>query len=256
MTELSYLIQLQSHDNVISGLNEKASALDPLIQARNKSLENLRGQLKSGKDFVQKLQLRKKELETNIAEKENQIKKYQGELNSLKSNEAYKAMLSEIEKAKNDLSKIEDDLLMVLEQIDQQQATYKKDEDQFKKEEATIKSEIKTLEEDKAKFLADATTKTEERNKYADTIPGPLRNQYEALRQNRSGVAIVALEKNTCSGCRMSLPPHKVNEVKIAKHMVICDSCSRILYLPPEVTEPPKPASSTGNPSTSAISSH
>jgi predicted nucleic acid-binding Zn-ribbon protein len=39
----------------------------------------------------------------------------------------------------------------------------------------------------------------------------------------------VAVEKGACGGCFSSLPPQRVNEVRLVERLVLCDACSRIL---------------------------
>jgi len=230
--ELSLLIQLQDHDAHIDGLHEKAEELMPLIKAKNQKAESLKSALKVSKDKIQTQQLKRKEMEAEADGKEKQLQKFQAELNSLKSNDTYKAMLGEIEKTKQALRKIEDDILSVMEAVEKEEKEYKEKEKQVKAEEARIQAEITDLETQKEKILAEAKTRLEERNTFAQTVPAPLKDQYEAIREKRGGLAIVPMVNNACGGCRMNLTPNKANEVKKAKTMLLCENCSRILYLP------------------------
>ena len=232
-SDLSYLIKLQQHDNQVTALESQAHDLQPQIDQKNKQLDQLKAQIKEAKNNLNSFQMKRKELENKAAEKENLIKKHQGELNSLKSNDAYKAMLAEIDSAKNDLSKVEDEILNVMEESDNAQGAFKKQEHEFQEQEKNIKAEIQKCEDEKKKILAEAGQKKKERDAYAATVPDALRNHYDTLRQKRGGVAIVPVEDNSCGECRMSLTQSKLNDIKKAKDMVVCDSCNRILFLFP-----------------------
>ncbi|OVE77464.1 hypothetical protein BVX98_02925 [bacterium F11] len=250
-TDLQYLIQLQQHDNAVRDLEAKANAFVPQIQDRNKNLETIKNALKEAKEKSKSLQLKKKGLESNAAEKENLIRKHQGELNSLKSNDAYKAMLAEIQTAKNDLSQIEDDILNLMEEMDQADVSYKKQDQDIQQKEKGIKEEIKSFEDQKKQFLDQAQTKKQERDQFATTIPDSVRSHYENLRERRGGVAIVPVADNACSECRMNLTQSKLNDVKKLKDMIVCESCSRILYFPLPKEKPPVDTQSTNSVSTS-----
>lgn len=244
--ELSFLIKLQDHDKNIDALLNDIASFGPLVQSKNQKIELLKDALKTAKDALTSHQMKKKQLELDAEAQEKLVQKHQAELNSLKSNDAYKAMLGEIQNAKNAVIKIEDDILSVMEKLDAGEKMYKEKEKQFKIDEAAIKSEIQTIEAKKSDLTGQLKTKQEERAAFAATVPPPFLAQYDAIREKRGGLAIVPMVNGTsCGGCQMKLTPNNVNEVKKAKTMVLCESCSRILYMPisdsPAVTPPSDP---------------
>src|SRR5947207_3295098 len=138
--DLPLLVKLQEFDLAIDELNRKAQAVIPLIAKKNQEWEGLKAALKSSKEKSATFQLKKKDLEAQVEEKEKLLKKHQAELNSLKSNEAYKAMLGEIQAAKDAQIKIEDEILNVMEIIEAADKEFKANEQKFKSEESLIKS--------------------------------------------------------------------------------------------------------------------
>ena len=60
----------------------------------------------------------KKTKELDVAAKEEAAKKHGGELNQVKTNEAFKALQHEIERAKADASDIETQILEIMDQLD------------------------------------------------------------------------------------------------------------------------------------------
>lgn len=240
--ELSYLIKLQDMDIVIDDLSLEAEAQNPLIQEKSKSIESLKSGMKSAKDSLTAQQLKKKQLELDVDAQEKLIQKHQAELNSLKSNDAYKAMLGEIQAAKDKMVKIEDEILVVMEAMDTIDKQSKELEKKFKSDEGAVKAEIQQLESKKTELLSKATQKKTERDEFAKTIPTALLSQYETIRERSGGVAIAPLlDKKSCGGCRMGLTPAKVNEVVKAKNMILCDTCSCILYVPSSDEKPAPP---------------
>jgi predicted nucleic acid-binding Zn-ribbon protein len=237
--ELSFLIELQKFDAAIDDLREKADAVTPIIQKKNQQLETLRSDLKNSKDALSQHTLKKKQLEADAEAQEKLVQKHNSELNSLKSNDAYKAMLGEIQAAKDAVVKIEDEILSVMEIIEADNRKYKELETKFKSDEAAVKAEIQQLESQKNAILSDVKKKEEERAAYAATVPPVLLGQYEAIREKRGSLAIVPMVNNSCGGCHMGLTQAKMNEIRKAKTMMVCDSCSRILYLPQEAPASP-----------------
>jgi predicted nucleic acid-binding Zn-ribbon protein len=235
--ELNLLLKLQEHDTALDAIQEKIAAATVLISAKTKEAEALKSSLKSAKDALTAAQMKKKQLEGEAEAKEQLVKKHQGELNSLKSNDAYKAMLLEIDMAKQAVNQIEESILGAMETVDAAEKDLKAKEQKVKAEEGVIRSAAAAMQSDLDAVAADEKTKRAARDEFAATVPAALLSRYDAIRK-RGGASIVALVNNTCTGCRMKLPPNKVNDVKKAKAMIVCDSCSRILYAPVENAAP------------------
>lgn len=237
--EMSLLIDLQKIDSAVDELARKADEFTPLIQAKNAEIETLKKSAASAKEKLTGHQKKKKQLEVDAEAQDQLIRKHQNELAALKSNEAYKAMLSEIDAAKAAKVKIEDEILVVMEALEADDRESKEIEKKFKAEEAGLRAQAQELEGKKSAAEAAVQTKKTERDAFAATIPAHSREQYDALRERKGGLAIVPLiNGNNCGGCQMRIPPAKANDVKKAKAMILCDVCSRILYWPVEETAP------------------
>ncbi len=242
-SDLPLLVKLQQFDVVIDELNRKALDVIPLIVKKTQELDGLKASLKAAKEKSGTLSMKKKDLEAQVEEKEKLIKKHHGELNSLKSNDAYKAMLGEIETAKKDQSKIEDEILVAMESIEQSEKDYKATEQKLKSDESLIKAAIQDLEKQKADFTAQAEAKKAERNAFTPSISAASLTQYEGLRVRRGGVAIVSLIANSCGGCRMNMTQNQLIEIKKAKEVVYCNNCNRIIYVPTPTEAAPQQSS-------------
>src|ERR1019366_6536341 len=74
------------------------------------------------------LQLAKKQKDLDLDAQEASIRKHSTELNAVKTNEAYRALMGEIEKAKLGKSALEDQILQIMEQIDQANESWREKE--------------------------------------------------------------------------------------------------------------------------------
>jgi predicted nucleic acid-binding Zn-ribbon protein len=213
--EMSQLIELQKHDSAVDELARKVDEFTPLIQAKNLEIDTLKKTAASAKEKLTGHQKKKKELEVDAEAQEQLIKKHQSGLAALKSNDAYKAMISEIDAAKAAKTKIEDDILVLMEALEADDRESKEIEKKFKAEEAGLRAQVQELEGKKSAAQADVQKKKDERDAYAATIPANSREQYDALRERKGGLAIVPLlHGNSCGGCQMRIPPAKANDVK------------------------------------------
>jgi predicted nucleic acid-binding Zn-ribbon protein len=69
----------------------------------------------------------------------------------------------------------------------------------------------------------------EERTKIAAEVDEELLDQYERLFKTK-GEAVVALERENCSGCHMKVTASTAARTKGRKEVVTCEQCGRILY--------------------------
>jgi len=57
-----------------------------------------------------------------------------------------------------------------------------------------------------------------------------LLNSYDRIRNNyHNGLAVVAVERDSCGGCFHAIPPQKQSEIKLRKKIMVCENCGRIL---------------------------
>ncbi len=230
-TQLASLIKLQSLDSEIYALKseketkpEEIKALEAHFQEKKQSLAALE---KNSLD----LQKQKKDRELELAAKEGDIKKLQGQLYSLKTNKEYNIMLEQIAAAKADASMIEDKLLKVFEQMDKLKADTEQEKQALKEEENKF-NEFKKKIEDRVKVIDDRLGVLEgQRNQVIPEIDPKVFGQYERILKNREGLAIVLVKNSTCQGCNMSMPPQVMNLIKMYDTIITCEICNRMLYI-------------------------
>jgi predicted nucleic acid-binding Zn-ribbon protein len=53
---------------------------------------------------------------------------------------------------------------------------------------------------------------------------------FKRIRKNaRNGLAVVAVERNACSGCFSKIPPQRQLDIRQRKKIIVCENCGRIL---------------------------
>lgn len=98
------------------------------------------------------------------------------------------------------------------------QEAWRQEQENLKKEQALLQSE-----------LGELGVAREEVARVAD--PSYM-TTYEALRRQKGGRAVVRVEQNLCSGCRIMIAMGYVQKARNAESLTFCSSCGRILYVP------------------------
>lgn len=228
--KLALLIALQDKDTLLDQKRLKALDIPKAIDEEKAAFEKIRTEIEDTKKSLTKLQLAKKEKELELESKEAAIRKHSAELNAVKSNDAYKALLSEIDGAKKGKSALENEILDIMEGIEKEALVIKENEKLLKAKEGESASRIAALQEELKKIEAEIAHLEAERKVFGETIPRELISRYEDIRESRGGCAIVPIDGENCGGCQMVLRPQVINDVCKNSDIVVCDSCSRILF--------------------------
>jgi uncharacterized protein len=236
------LLKLQEFDTSLDGLLQHQARLGTERDELKKKIQTLQQQFEESKKAYTQAQVDKKNLELDIESKQQAIRKSSGELNSVKSNEAYKGLLTQIEEGRKAVSALEDRVLELMETVDRLQKESKDREKSFGQDKGLIEKKIADIDAEEKRLQAEAEEKTKEREAFSQALPEPLRRQYDGVRRGRRGTAVVVpIKENICGGCRMTLPASVINEVMKGAALISCESCSRILFIPPKPAAEPSP---------------
>jgi predicted nucleic acid-binding Zn-ribbon protein len=225
------LLTLQERDLILDRLQSELTSIPAKVEALKKEIQTHKAELENAKKEMTQLQLVKKSREVDLETQEGVIRKHTTELNSVKSNDAYKALLGEIDKAKKDKSALEDQILQVMEQMDQATRTWKEKEAAAKTQESDFLRQISDWEAKQKNLEEQIQLKKTEREQATGTLPKGLYGQYQRLREGGRGAAVVPLRSEQCSGCHMKVSQNLINEVRRGQKLMTCESCSRIVYL-------------------------
>ena len=229
--QLLTLIDLQGFDTRLAALEAEAARLPKQIEAFHAALAEAKKTLDAVKlkaDTTRKdLRTKEKDLEVVTAKRA----KAEGRLWEVKNNTEYSAVLSEIEAIKQEKAKGEEEILGLMELQErltadgrEAESRLKAREEQAHQEEGVVRKKLAAVEAELAGLRAD-------RHSRAQALPRPLLADYEKILKARSGIAVASVTASAvCSGCRVSIRPQAIQELKAAQAPMLCENCGRYLY--------------------------
>ncbi len=229
--ELKRLVNVQQIDLRLDEVNQRIDEIPQDIKNLEAALEEKKKKIGEISELIKKTEIERKEKEMDLQSIEDEIKKNQAELNSIKTNEAYAAMLREIEQKKDKKGKLEEVVLSIMERIDvindekrSANQTLKQDEEKFKEDKANLENELAQLKDNANKIRA-------EKDEESKGIDSNTLDLYEKIRKSKHGLAVVPVNEDSCGGCHISIPAGKLSEIIGDKELVRCENCNRILYV-------------------------
>jgi predicted nucleic acid-binding Zn-ribbon protein len=230
-SQITNLVKLQVIDSEIFSLKAEKEAKPAEIKAFEAAFEAKKQSLAALEKKLLDLQKQRKDKELELAAREEEAKKLQNQLYSLKTNKEYQAMLQEIQNKKADGSVIEDQVLVLFDEADKVKEETEKEKQRLKEEEKFFLEQKKTIE-DRIKEIDDRLSVLDGQRKQALTDIDPkILSQYERILANRDGLAIADVKNNSCGGCNMFVPPQVINLIRMYERIITCEICNRILYI-------------------------
>lgn len=243
-SDLVSLVRLQELDRALDDVSAERAKI-PLEEARIAAdLHLWEKKLSDAKTSLVEAQVQRKNFELDVDAQDQAVRKASGELGNVKSNEAYKALLSQIDDAKKKKTVLEDQILIWMETIESLQRDLKVQEKALQEDKAQLESRRAALVQEADRLKSEESRRQADRGAFVATLPTALVARYDRIRRGRPHFQVMALiKKNNCGGCRTTLPHSVVNDVMKGKELHACETCSRIFYILPEEPKPLEEAS-------------
>jgi predicted nucleic acid-binding Zn-ribbon protein len=230
-SQLQTLIELQGFDAKIATLDSEAARLPRQIETIQTALAEARKAAETVKTKLDatKKDLRSKEKDLEVANVKRQ--KLEGRLYEVKTNKEYSAVLLEIEEAKQEKAKTEEEILILMEmqerlgvEIKDAEQRFKTREEQARQDEAVVRKKLATVQQQLDVLRGDRGSRAKE-------LPAGLLGSYERISKARGGVAVAAVSATAvCGGCRVGIRPQAIQELRTTTGLMLCESCGRYLY--------------------------
>ena len=228
---LQILSDLQQQDSRIAGLEAEAArlpreiaAIEAALAEAQKSLDVLRTrQDKARKD----LRAKEKDLEV-VATKRA---KSETRLYEVKTNKEYSAVLLEIEEIKQEKAENEEQILALMELGERVAADIRDAEQLHARREEQATRDVGEVRKRLVEVETALETARAARGVRAAELPPSLLSDYDRIRRARGGVAVSTVGSAAiCSGCRVTIRPQAIQELRTVQTLMLCENCGRFLF--------------------------
>ena len=251
-SDVQKLIDLQQVDSRIAALRAEVAALPKEVARIEAKLAGSKAAVEKAQTAIKADDTARRKHESDIKDQQEKISKYRDQSLKVKTNQEYKALLSEIDHADAEIRKLEDKILEIMVAADARKDT-------LKQAEGTLKAD--TAENDKEKAHAHQQTADDEkelaelggrRNQLRTGISDDTLRHYDRVLKLRGSALAAVHDNQMCSVCRVILRPQVYQDVMKGDEILYCDSCQRILYFVPPPPKEDQSAEGSGAPTDSA----
>lgn len=183
---------------------------------------------------VAQSQLKTRQAQLKELELENEgclgkIQKFRQQQMQLKTNKEFKAMETEVEAVKTEITGLEDRELALMEQIEAARQDVSTREKDLAEEDAAVREDVGVLAARVQDIESEIAQVRNEREEAARDVSRDWLERYDIVMTRRDR-ALVPLQDGVCGGCHMKLPPYVLHATRRGTDMVTCDWCGRLVY--------------------------
>jgi uncharacterized protein len=234
MTLVGDLFALQEID---SAIDQRVARIEE-IRARATESEEVaavRAEVEERRAGLPEIESLHRDLDTRVTDLRARIAPVESKLygGSVHSPRELQDLQQDLEQLQRQRQALEDQLLEVMERLEAKRREVAEAEARLHDLESTWsaqqfdgRAEVDQLEQEVAALRA-------RRDAQVGKVPSTATTTYDRVRRRRRGLAVVKVERGTCLGCRLSLPPAIVQRARSSgsREPVHCPSCERILYV-------------------------
>jgi predicted nucleic acid-binding Zn-ribbon protein len=231
MPSIAELWKLQEIDSALDArrasladARERLGETEELVAARAEA-SALRDALRDARGSQKDIELEADGVRAKIAPAEEKL--YGGTIRNPKE---LSDLQADIDQLRRHLSVVEDRDLEALARLESAEASLREAEARLAALEEAHRQEQQELQERIALLTVEIRQYEARRAAAVAAVDRDALGVYEHLRRAHQGRGVARLDRNLCTGCRISLPTATVNKARGGNALVQCPNCERILY--------------------------
>ena len=239
--KLKALAELQNVDLEVASLRKAADVHPRQIAELERELGVARSAIEAERARLTDMERQKTQLEQNITDEKDKVKKWEARLSEQRSTREYSALAREIDIAKKANLTMAEELAELTKQLGAAREAIKAKEADFATKQQGLSGRMSELKGKLGEAEAQVKALEGRRSGVSSGVDSNLLRRYEAIRKKKLP-ALVGVVAGTCQGCNMNVPPQLYNQLRTSLGTDVCPSCHRIIYAVEALQEAPAAA--------------
>jgi len=230
LPEIEQLLVIQDRDQKIKAYQIELNSVPLERQRVEQTLKNRAEAFDQTKLRGKEIEVNRKKLELDADTRRDTIAKYKTQQSQTRKNEEFQALGQSIARLEQEIERIEDQEIVLMEQGEAVGKEVQRAEAELKVSRVQAEQQLAALAGKQAALEQRLRETIAERETLATAIDPDLLSRYQRLFTSKDGTPIVPIEHEVCMGCHMKNTTTTVHKVKLAREIVYCEQCGRILY--------------------------
>ena len=222
------LVELSRLDTELASREREKAAVPQRRDECSNSRVACEARLEAARAALTEAEQAQRRAEADARDQETLLSKLEGQQHQVKTNEAYTALLHEMEAAREAISGAETLVLEAMEAIEAGVAVRSGAEEEVRGTLARVEADEKAIDEREPVLEGEIGELRTQRQEVGRGLASELLQRYERIASRRSP-AIAIVKRETCMGCRVGIPPQNSLELLQGDSIIVCGICQRIL---------------------------
>ncbi len=233
IVELQTLIsRLRSAEALLDGIPDWMKELHEEYSAHKSQIEEL-------DEAVSDAAATRRQAESAVADYQEKLKHFQGQIAQVRTQREYGALLQEIDTVKEGIKTSEEEAFAAMERQDAAQSSLDEERKAFEELDRRYAVELEKWEKEKPEVQKKAEALRAEIAELRSQVPRQHLAHFERLLERHSGQALAPIREVErpkgpriwhCGACNYRVRPQAVVEIRGQEALVECDSCKRLLH--------------------------
>ena len=243
---LKGLVKLQSVENRLRAVKAKLARCRRIVSIQENQVRSLQNALEAKKEEIQLTKIQSDRLELELKSRDETIARLRASLNAAKTNKEYAAVLTQLNTTKADNSKIENQILDLMKDIEADETECQGIQNQIDEQKQSLEQTRKETKLLAIKYEAEIEQIQAEWNQAAKNIPAEPLQVFKRVAETYDGEALAVVQQQpsrvpakrgpntetySCGGCFMGITVESVNLLLTKDDIMRCPNCTRILVL-------------------------
>jgi predicted nucleic acid-binding Zn-ribbon protein len=229
-THFANLIKLQQLDIDIRNTSVLLEDIPRQIKEIEQESKNSLQIVQDAKDHLTENQKRRRDLESELQDTKENIARFKRQLNEVKTNKEYTALLKEIDDTTARIDSLEEQIITEMLSADDIEKDIKEASKKAEEIQVELAKKKEKILQEKNKAEENLNALEKEKEELLPNIPSDQMKQYKQISRKKNGIVLSPVTDEFCTMCHMRVRPQMVNELIAGREIITCENCGRILH--------------------------
>ena len=229
---LETLLSVQALDRKLADLERRRDEIPGIKADVSREITALETERELQGKALEHVRLERRRHESELEMQQAHLARYERQLNDVKTNVAYSALLTEIQGTKRAISELEDEILAEMERREGIEARIVEIDAELELKRAAAADRLAELEQELGFVQRELAALEQRRQGMVSEVEPGIYRLYDRLRRGRRFPALVPLKGHACGACHSRLPPQVIGEITHHGSLHPCEACGVLIYAP------------------------
>ncbi len=230
MSPVEGLLALQEIDIRIAALEGRQRLIPEQRSEVARHITLLEQERSALTEAVERGRLDRRARENELDLEQERRARYESQLNAVKTNVAYSALLTEIQTAKRTIGELEGRILELMSEREESERRLAEIDVELEEKRAAAANELADLSREEEEIERTLEMERSRRGQMERAVDKNLLRLYDRLRRVNRFPALIALRGQACGSCHNQMPPQVVQEIKHSGSLHVCEACGVLVY--------------------------